>query len=120
MKSNPLCEICSCRPAKMMVLRRRHEDVNRAFVCPECANERARLYARTDFDFERVIARVDNRANNREPAYSCQFCGTTLADIIADGKPGCCECYKRFAGEIEQAIMSAQDHSQHTGKAPER
>lgn len=115
-----LCELCSSRPAKVMVLRRRHEDVNRTFVCLECANERARLYARTDFDFERVIARVDGRPNSRQPGYSCQFCGTTLADIIADGKPGCCTCYLRFASEIAQAIEIAQGCSHHTGKAPEK
>jgi len=120
MQDNPLCELCCSRPAKVVVLRRRLEDTHRTFVCPQCANERARLYARTDFDFERVIARVDDRATDRHPAYSCHFCGTTLADIIADGRPGCCECYTRFAGEIEQAIETAQDHSRHTGKAPER
>lgn len=117
MTDNSLCEICSCRPAKVVVLRRRHEDLDRTFVCPECASERARLYTRTDFDFERVLARVDPRAKTRVPAYSCRFCGTTLADIIADGRPGCRECYSRFAGEIEQAIETAQGHSRHTGKA---
>lgn len=120
MTENSLCEICSCRPAKVVVLRRRQEDVHRTFVCSECANERARLYARTDFDFERVLARVDQRANAHVPAYSCRFCGTTLADIIADGKPGCCTCYSRFAGEIEQAIETAQGHTNHTGKASHR
>ncbi len=118
--TDALCEFCSSRPAKVVVLRRRHEDVSRTFVCPQCASERARLYARTDFDFERVLARTDDRTKQRMPAYSCQFCGTTLADIIADGKPGCCECYRRFAGEIEQAITSAQEHERHIGKAPER
>lgn len=114
----PLCEMCSSRPAKMVVLRRRHEDVERTFVCSECAGERARLYARTDFDFERVLARVDPKAGTHQPAYSCRFCGTTLADIIADGRPGCCSCYARFAGEIELAVQTAQHCTRHMGKAP--
>lgn len=118
--ANDLCELCSSRPAKMIVVRRRHEDVDRTFVCAQCASERARLYARTDFDFERVLARVDPRAGVYQPAYGCRFCSTTLADIITDGRPGCCSCYARFAGEIEQAIETAQGFTHHTGKAPGR
>lgn len=94
--------------------------MRRTFVCSECAGERTRLYAGTDFDFTRVLARVDPKTVTGVPAYSCRFCGTTLADIIADGKPGCCSCYVRFAGEIEQAVGAAQDCTQHTGKAPVR
>jgi len=120
MTDDCLCELCSSRPAKMVVLRRRREDVNRTFVCCECAGERARLYAGTDFDFSRVLARVDPKAAANAPAYSCRFCGTTLADIIADGRPGCCSCYARFAGEIEQAAQTAQGCTYHTGKAPAR
>lgn len=116
MTETSLCEICSSRPAKVVVLRRRPDGVYRTFVCPECANERARLYARTDFDFERVLARADQRVNAKVPSYSCRFCGTTLADIIADGKPGCCACYTRFAGEIEQAVKTAQGCTHHAGK----
>jgi protein-arginine kinase activator protein McsA len=104
----------------MVVLRRRREDVNRTFVCSECASEQARLYAGTDFDFTSVLARVDPKAAAHLPAYGCRFCGATLADIIADGRPGCCSCYARFAGEIEQAVQTAQGSTHHTGKAPAR
>jgi len=115
-----ICELCSTRPARMIVLRRRGEDVSRTFVCRECASERARLYAGTDFDFTGVLARVDPNAAAHVPAYSCRFCGATLADIVADGKPGCCSCYTRFAGEIEQAIRAVQHGTRHIGKAPVR
>jgi protein-arginine kinase activator protein McsA len=117
MNDDSLCELCSSRPAKMVVVRRRHEDIDRTFVCCECASERARLYAGTDFDLTSVLARADPNAAMHVPAYSCRFCGTTLADIIADGKPGCCSCYGRFAGEIEQAIQTTQGCTHHTGKA---
>ena len=120
MTDNPVCELCSSRPANVVILRRRREGVNRMFVCSECAGERARIYAGTDFDLTRVLARVDPKASSHVPAYSCRFCGATLADIVADGKPGCCSCYARFSGEIEQAVHTAQGCTQHTGKASAR
>ena len=115
------CEICSSRPARLVVARRRGEDTYRAFACRECANERARFYAGAGLDFDRIIARVDNRPSLGEAAgYSCRLCGATLADIVVDGRPGCCLCYARFTGEVEQAVEAAQGCTYHVGKAPQK
>jgi protein arginine kinase activator len=116
-----LCEICSSRSAKMVVVRRRGEDTQRTLLCPECAAERARLYTDASLDFERIMARMGSRSTTGERAsYSCGLCGATLADVVVDGKPGCCLCYSRFAGEIDQAVAAAQGSTQHLGKAPRR
>jgi protein-arginine kinase activator protein McsA len=116
-----LCEICSSRSAKMVVARRRGADTYRTFVCPECAAERAKLYTAASLDFERIIARMDSRSMTGEKAsYSCKLCGATLADVVVDGKPGCCVCYSRFAAEIEQVVAAAQGCTHHLGKAPRR
>lgn len=102
------------------MLRRRREYVDRTFVCPECAGERARLYA-AGVDFDRIITRMERGPlNGDSAAYSCRLCGTSLAEVIADGRPGCCLCYIRFADEIEQAAKRAHDHTRHVGKAPAR
>jgi len=102
------------------VFRRRQDDIHRTFVCSECASERARLYSGAGLDLERVVARLERNAVAAGPSYECRMCGTTLADIIADGRPGCCVCYARFAGEVEQAIRAAQGKTSHVGKAPDR
>ncbi|MHB9038278.1 MAG: hypothetical protein ACYC64_16610 [Armatimonadota bacterium] len=122
MISDPvICEICSCRPARLVVVRRRGEDTCRTFVCAECGNERARLYAGASLDFDRIVARVDRPADGTEStAYGCRLCGTTPADIVVDGRPGCCLCYARFAGEVEQAVEAAQGSAYHMGKTLER
>ena len=105
----------------MIVARRRGGDSYRTLVCPECAAERARLYTHAPLDFERIIARMDSRSTTGEQAsYSCRLCGATLADIVVDGKPGCCLCYQRFAGEVEQVVAAAQGRTHHLGKAPRR
>lgn len=115
-----LCEICLSRPARIVVLRRRREDINRTFVCPECANERARAHAKANLDFERLLVRFGRSPAGEAAAHSCGLCGATLADVVVDARPGCCLCYSRFAGEIGRSIDVAQGHHRHIGKAPSR
>jgi protein-arginine kinase activator protein McsA len=101
----------------MVVVHRRREDTCRTFVCEECGNERTRLYAGASLDFDRIVARVDRPKDGVESmGYRCRLCGTTLADIVVDGRPGCCRCYARFAGEVEQAVETAQGSICHVGK----
>ncbi len=78
----------------MIVLRRRREDVT-PNVCVPGVRGRAGAALRQDrFRFhERAGPSRSQEPPSTLPAYSCRFCGTTLADIIADGKPGCCSCY---------------------------
>lgn len=115
------CEVCSSQPAKVIWLRRRRGGLDRTFVCPSCARERSRLHNGAGLDLERLIegARSVGDAGGAS-RYSCKYCGTTLADIIIDGKPGCCGCFERFAVEIAEAIESSQGRGQHVGKAPVR
>jgi protein arginine kinase activator len=115
---NRLCDICSNRPARLLLLRRTGDDVYRTHVCQECANERARLSSRTTLDFERMLDRLRGRSAGERASYSCRFCGTTLADVVVDGRPGCCLCYERYAEELAQMIEEAQGRVGHVGKTP--
>lgn len=89
-------------------------------MCLECAREHARLHIGSALDPSRLLsgARI-GRDGGGFPAYACRQCGATLADIVADGRPGCCACYTRFAEEVERAILAAQGRTRHTGKTPE-
>ncbi|MEN6356445.1 MAG: hypothetical protein ABFD83_05100 [Armatimonadota bacterium] len=118
MISDPVkCEICASQPAKVVMVRRRGEDIYRTFVCEGCANERTRIYAGGSLNIDRIVSTVQKSEVSESSAYSCRFCGTTLADIVVDGKPGCCLCYARFAGEIEHALKAAQGSTFHVGKS---
>ncbi len=114
---NPICEYCSIRPAKIVLVRRLRDDTCRMFVCAECAEERTRVYVKNGLDLERMVMGMD-RNTGLDAAYSCSLCGTTLADIVVGGRPGCCGCYIKFAGEIENAMKVAQGCTLHIGKTP--
>ena len=113
------CEVCSSAPAKLVCLRTRQDDTCRTFVCSRCADERARLYGSAGLDLQHILVGMRaGRADTDSAPHSCRLCGTTLARIIADGKPGCCLCYLRFPTEIESLTHAAQNHTRHVGKAP--
>lgn len=114
----PKCEICSDKPAKLVLVRRLNEDLYRTFVCLECAQERTRLYVRDGLDLDQVVLGLDKITPNA--SYICKLCGTTLADLVVGGKPGCSLCYTKFAGEIEKSIETTQGRTYHVGKNPEQ
>lgn len=90
-------------------------------MCLECARDQARLHIGSTLDPWRLLSVVRSDGDGgRFPAYACKQCGATLADIIADGRPGCCACYTRFAEEVERAVLAAQGRTRHTGKLPQR
>lgn len=68
-----------------------------------------------------MVERIKTRAmGGASSSAGCALCGTTLAEIVADAKPGCSMCYARFAAEIEPAVRAAQGRTTHVGKAPSR
>jgi len=119
MIENRLCEICSSRPATVVMARRRRGYSNRTFVCLECAGELARLCGVHGLGIEKVIGCLEEKSfGNIGSSAGCRLCGTTLAEIVADTKPGCSMCYIRFAEEIEPAVRAAQGRISHVGKRP--
>ena len=116
---NPICEQCSIRLAKLVVIRRLRDDTCRTFVCCECAEERTRIYVKNGLDLDGMVLGMDRGAES-DNAYRCRLCGTTLADMVVDGRPGCCACYGKFAGEIENAMKVTQGCALHVGKTPDK
>ncbi len=121
MTSDPKCELCSARPAEMVIVRGRADDMVRTLVCRECAGDRARLYANANLDLGGILDRVRATGSQRRPTKgACELCGATLADLVTDGRPGCCVCYSRFQTAVGDMIREAQGRSRHVGKAPRR
>lgn len=54
-------------------------------------------------------------AGEREPAV-CPRCGTTPADLRANGFMGCAECYTAFAGDVRRALTKLHGTHRHIGK----
>lgn len=114
MSEIPRCEQCAERQARIVILRNVGGLSRRTFVCKECAEQNSKITTRTSFDLNAMFERI----NKTEPAQACGICGTTMADIIVDAKPGCCRCYGRFSDEIRSAAEKCQGQMGHIGKSP--
>jgi len=120
MTQERLCEICAGRPAVSVFVRRRGAHVVRVRVCSECAGDRARLVVK-NLDIQAVVSGFGRgRGPDPSSAYTCSLCGTTLADIVTGGDPGCSACYARFSAEILPLIHKAQGRERHVGKTRRR
>lgn len=47
---------------------------------------------------------------------ACPRCQTTLDDLYSDGRMGCAECYKVFAGDVRRALIVIHGTHRHLGK----
>ena len=121
MTSDPKCELCAARPAEVVVFRRRGHDLIRTLACRKCGSQCSRLHAGADLDLGEIVGRLRGRVSEgRLSVGTCGLCGASLADIVTDGRPGCCLCYSRFHSTIHDLIRDAQGHNRHVGKAPGR
>lgn len=58
---------------------------------------------------------ADVPAEERESVV-CAKCGTSQADLYSDGRMGCAECYKVFAGDVRRALIVIHSTHRHVGK----
>ncbi len=115
-----MCEVCSCRPASLVLLRRKNGDSCRVLVCSDCAEEKTRLYATASFDLRQAGLGDAGRQSWMADPCQCELCGADLADAGTDVQPGCCECYTRFSELFVKAAATVQGHTRHLGKSPAR
>ncbi len=115
----PICDICGKNHAKIFVVRRKNGVLARRLVCLECAPGAADELAPGTTEPQRLYQAILDRAtHSNDSSFKCNLCGTQLADIISEGRPGCCLCYTRFDNELTQVIESVQPGRYHTGKTP--
>jgi protein-arginine kinase activator protein McsA len=115
-----VCEICESRPARLVLLRRRFDEKYRTFVCSECGEERARLYASCSLDFRQLGGRRNETPDWMSDSSVCEVCGADLSAAGDGVEPGCCECYSRFSEVLTNAVRVVQGHARHLGKTPAR
>lgn len=130
-----LCEKCKKRTATVFY----NENINgkaRAYsLCGECA---ARL--REKGDLQDITSMIGSFADPFSTLHNdlfggffgmpqvlsssqqkkCNTCGCTYANIQADGKVGCPDCYTTFKKELSSLIASVHGTTSHVGSVPSK
>lgn len=58
------------------------------------------------------------QATVQTPAKRCDFCGSSMREIINSGHTGCAKCYETFNDQLEPTLQRVHGALQHNGKTP--
>ena len=125
------CELCGEEKATMHLLRVVDGAVTHTHLCPDCAQSIAEqtdglaLVLAVPSVFRRLTQGVvDTGATETPPSQDedkfCGVCGTTLTDFQESGMVGCPKCYRVFSDDLQTALESETQPTEHLGKMPRR
>jgi protein arginine kinase activator len=128
-----LCESCGEQPSTVHVTRIENGTVSHSHLCQNCAEELGEQNdgAAVMFAVPAALGRLftnlmekaaDIQAGNLVGSPACAVCGTTLSDLRESGLLGCANCYRVFAGFLDDAPSphGPVQAGNHLGKAPSR
>lgn len=119
------CTKCGLREATTEFLRRHNNNIEKMYLCAECASE---LESSMGFDQFDLL----NKLINGSPMglvtqffdapttkkLVCPECKTTSEEFIKTGFVGCPKCYEAFEPFVAQTVKKLQQSDRHIGKTP--
>lgn len=116
------CSHCNNREANTHFKRIINGRKEEMFLCEECARE---LGVMDEFDFEPftmdsffggLIGAGAAALNSLAGIERCGSCGSSLNDIISNGRVGCAQCYTKFEDRLTPSIEKIHGKTKHVGK----
>lgn len=119
------CTKCGLREATTEVLRRHNNNIEKMYLCNECAAEIGSDISFDEFD-------LLNKLINGSPMglvtqffdapttkkLVCPECKTTGEEFLQTGFVGCPKCYDVFEPIVAQTVKKLQQSDRHIGKTP--
>lgn len=122
------CTKCGLREATTEVLLRRNGNVEKMYLCSECAKTYRPEINIDSFDMLNKVINgspmglLSNLSNlfNAPTTRSliCPDCKTTSEEFVKTGFVGCPRCYEVFEPLIAQSVKRLQQSDRHVGKSP--
>jgi protein arginine kinase activator len=130
-----LCENCKKRTATVFYNEKLNGKSRSLSLCGECASK-----LREKGEIQDVTSMIESFADpfwatqdtlfndffgisslpKKAEHSACSFCGSTLTDILQNGKVGCPECYSTFRDALTPLMRSLHGASLHRGSVPQR
>ena len=124
------CQKCNKYEANTHITKIINGVKTEVYLCPQCAaqsGEMADFSSGFDKEFDSFFSgffgntQLGASSNRQESAQNrCPLCGTTLNEVLKQGKLGCSECYDTFAAHLERPFKQIHGNTRHTGKIPSR
>ncbi|MFZ5591120.1 MAG: UvrB/UvrC motif-containing protein [Bacillota bacterium] len=123
------CERCKQRPATIHFTEIINGNKRTLRLCEVCAREvQAESFSFIpQMNLHNLLASMFHphlAAQSQQPAVNqglkCERCGLSEAQFARQGLLGCSECYRVFAGRLEDVFRRLHGNTGHIGKVPER
>lgn len=116
------CSHCNNNDANTHIKRTINGKTQEMYLCSECAKK---LGVMDEFDFEpftmdsffgNLLGAGASALNSLAGIDRCEYCGSSLNDIINSGKAGCSNCYTKFEDRLTPSIEKLHGRTKHIGK----
>ncbi|MCQ2454821.1 MAG: UvrB/UvrC motif-containing protein [Clostridia bacterium] len=114
-----LCQKCNKNVATMHIKTVVNGKTDEKHLCSKCYADNDFNF--TDFSIPNIFSSlIENEfPPKNKTIQKCSVCGTTLNEILTNGKPGCPKCYETFKNNLIPYIRRIQKSDNHIGKIPE-
>lgn len=104
-----LCQKCGKNQANVLYKQMINGEYKEISLCSECAK---------DLEMPFNLFKKPTHMNELNTSKVCNLCGSTIRDIMQNGKAGCPKCYDIFRNELSNTIAHIHGMTAHTGRAP--
>jgi len=122
-----LCQKCGKNQATVYYKQNINGEVSEIALCAECAAKSGIAGKLNNFfadpftlGFNFLGGQSEGRTRRVSPPTQkvCTLCGSSLRDIIEDGKIPCAKCYEVFRDELADSIERIHGRVTHKGRCP--
>lgn len=116
------CSHCNNNEANTHIRKTVNGKTQEMYLCSECAKE---LGVMDEFNFEpftmdsffgNLLGAGASALNSLAGIDRCNYCGSSLNDIINSGRTGCSNCYTKFEDRLIPSIEKLHGRTKHIGK----
>ncbi len=123
------CQSCNKNEANTHITKIINGAKTELYLCSQCANESGEVSAFEngfDKEFENFFngffgsgqsgAAIPQKTTEKQ----CPTCGTSLDEILKQGRLGCSRCYEIYREQLARPLKQIHGAAAHTGKIPTR
>jgi len=117
-----ICSNCKKNDANTHIKENINGQLREYYLCPNCAKSLnySNFGKVFDLDLNSFFGSALSKPQvlKKPETEVCETCGAGFDYLIASGKVGCADCYKKFAGKLYPSIQRIHGNTKHSGKIP--
>lgn len=115
-----ICQNCKAKNATTHIKTIINGQLSELYLCSDCAKSKGygNVFFNFDDNFGSFLGGFLGGLATENQIERCEHCGSSFADITANGKIGCAHCYQKFRAQLIPMIQRIHGEASHKGKRP--